>query len=503
MANYNNEHNNLFDLLIIGGGINGVGIACDAAGRGLRVLLCEKNDLASGTSSRSTKLIHGGLRYLEHFEFRLVREALIEREVMLSKAPHFIWPMQFVMPLSPAHRPAWMISLGLWIYDHLGGRKRLSASKRLSLIDSPFGAPLQSQFKRGFSYADCWVDDSRLVVLNAMAASEKGAEILTHTPFVSAIRHTDHFEATLKNPDNSERIVRAKVLINAAGPWVSEILKEKVKIPSHSTMQLVKGSHIVVKKLFEGDNAYILQNKDNRIIFVIPFENDFSLIGTTDVSYEGDPADLNISDDEIQYLTDCVNQYFDTKIRKKDVIWSYSGVRPLYGEEADNPSAISRDYHLDLNVEGAPLLSIFGGKITTYRKLSEHALNLITPYFKGISGAWTERAPLPGGDISDADFDTFFKENLQEFSWLPPRLCLRYCHQFGTRINDVLLDCHCLEDLGKKFGDELYEREINYLITKEFAQSDEDILWRRTKLGLKFSDLEVLELKSWLQQTVK
>lgn len=466
----------LYDLIIIGGGINGTGIARDAAGRGLRVLLCEQDDLASHTSSASTKLIHGGLRYLEHYEFGLVRKALQERHVLLHMAPHIIHPMRFIMPDIPDGRPAWLIRLGLFLYDHLAARSALlPGSKRIDLQ----GGPLKSSFKKGFVYSDAQVDDARLVVLNARDAADRGAEIRTRTRFVSAKRLKNKWKCQLENGE-----VEGRILLNAAGPWVDRVIQSS----SAHRIRLVKGSHIVTKRLFDHNDAYIFQNTDKRVIFAIPYESDFTLIGTTDLDYQGDPAAVAISESEIIYLCDAVNRYFKKAVQPEQVIWSYSGVRPLLEEEMDNPSAVTRDYRLDWNKEKS-LLSVFGGKITTYRRLAEEAMELL-----GYSNHWTAHAPLPGGDIPDADFPRFLADVKQRYSWLPARLIERYARAYGTQI-DILL---ASKDLGILFGNDLYEVEVRYLIEREWAMTAEDILWRRSKLGL-YVDKETIErLNQWL-----
>ena len=475
------------DLLVVGGGINGVGIARDAAGRGLSVLLCEQGDLASATSSASTKLVHGGLRYLEQYEFRLVREALIEREVLLRAAPHIIWPLRFVLPHDRNLRPAWLIRLGLFLYDHLGGRERLPGSRGVNLRRDPYGAPLKPSFRKGFCYADCWVEDARLVVLNALDAAERGAEVATRTRCLGATRRDGLWEARLAPSEGGpERLVRARALVNAAGPWVTELRTRVTGSNRRDGLRLVKGSHIVVPRLFEGEQAYIFQHPDQRVIFAIPYEERFTLIGTTDVPYQEDPAEVAISEDEIGYLCAAVSHYFTKPVVPEDVVWTYAGVRPLYDDDSESASAVTRDYVFDLEgKEGEPpLLSVFGGKITTYRKLAEHALSRLLPLLGREAAPWTERAVLPGGDIPGLDLEAFRAELAARWPWLPAPLLRRYSKAYGTRVEALVGAARCLEDLGRPLAEGLYEAEADYLVRQEWARSAEDILWRRTKLGL-------------------
>jgi glycerol-3-phosphate dehydrogenase len=476
------------DLLVVGGGINGVGIARDAAGRGLSVVLVEQDDLASHTSSWSSKLIHGGLRYLEHYEFRLVREALIEREVLLEAAPHLVRPVRFVLPHSPEQRPVWMIRLGLFLYDHLGGRRRLPTSGRVALEGTSEGRPLKPWVKAAFSYADCWVDDSRLVVLNAIDARERGATILTRTRCVGAERAGPMWVVTLEERSGGRRFTRrSRALVNAAGPWVAHVLADTLGIASANRVRLVKGSHIVVPRLYAGDHPYILQNTDGRIVFVIPYQQGrFSLIGTTDLNYEGDPRAVRITPEETAYLCAAVNRYFRREIGPADVVWSYSGVRPLYDDATADPSAVTRDYVFDLDTGSGrpPLLSVFGGKLTTYRKLAEHALAKLLPALGAERPPWTARAVLPGGDLPDADFDRFLDELARHRPWLPESTLRRMARAYGTRISRILGDASRLADLGADLGGGLSEAELDYLVREEWAREAEDVLWRRTKLGL-------------------
>ncbi len=489
------------DLLVVGGGVNGTGIARDAAGRGLKVILCEQDDLARHTSSASSKLIHGGLRYLEHYEFRLVREALVEREVLLRAAPHIIWPLRFILPHDRQQRPAWLIRLGLFLYDHLGGRRRLPGSEAIDLRRDPVGQPLKPDYERGFAYADCFVDDARLVVLNAIDAHERGAEILTRTRCTAARRANGLWYAALApGAGGPPRQVRARALVNATGPWVSRFLKDQLQMSAPSDLRLVKGGHIIVPRLYDHPCPYILQNTDRRVVFVIPYEQKFSLIGTTDVDYPEEPSLVDIGDDEIDYLCRTVSRYFRRSLTPNKVEWTYAGVRPLYDDASGDVSAITRDYVFDLDEpdDGAPLLSVFGGKITTYRKLAEHALEQLRPAMGFEGRAWTAGACLPGGDLPGADFDAFLTALRLERAWLPPALARRYARAYGTRVTALLDGARGLRDLGEPLGDGLYEAEVDYLIRKEWARTAEDILFRRSKLGLHVSDETAAHLRAWL-----
>ncbi len=488
-----------YDLLVVGGGINGVGIARDAAGRGLSVLLVEQDDLAAHTSCESSKLIHGGLRYLEYFEFRLVREALIEREVLLRAAPHIIRPLTFVLPHAPGMRPVWMIRLGLFLYDHLGGRERLPGSRGVVLGPrSPLGEPLKPGYVRGFTYSDCYVDDARLVVLSALDAAERGAVIRTRTRCTSAWRENGLWRAELADPGGGSSPVSARALVNATGPWVSRFLQEAARADTRNRVRLVKGSHIVVPRLYEGDHAYILQNDDRRVVFVIPFEEAFSLIGTTDIPFEGDPGRLAVSEAEIDYLCRAVGRYFRSPVRRADIVWSYAGVRPLYDDASKDPSAVTRDYVFDLDLaEGAPLLSVFGGKITTFRKLAEHAMARLQKVLGFEGGPWTARAPLPGGDFAGGDFGRFLADFRRRFAWLPEALATRLARAYGRRAEKILEGAASLADLGRDFGAGLYEREVGYLYEREWARSAADVLWRRSKLGLFAGEETVRALGEW------
>lgn len=491
------------DMLVIGGGINGAGIARDAAGRGLSVALCEQNDLAAATSSASSKLIHGGLRYLEHYEFRLVREALAEREVLLGIAPHIIFPMRFVLPHDRSLRPAWMIRAGLFLYDHIGTRRKLPGSHGVDLRADPVGGPLRPELRKGFVYSDCWVDDARLVVLNALDAAAHGAIILTRNRCVTARRHDGGWRAVLRDMrTGAQRTVDSRILVNAAGPWVDRVLDETIGVKSERRMRLIKGSHIVVPRIYDGDHAYILQNADRRVIFVIPYEREFSLIGTTDESFSGDLADVRIDGEETTYLCEAVNRSFTARITPDDVVWSYAGVRPLYDDAAESASTVTRDYVLDLDVAGgeSPLLTVFGGKLTTYRKLAEHALDKLKPHTPAMGKPWTGAAPLPGGDIPGADFERFLDGIRRQYPWLPDDLAYRYARGYGTRIEALLDGAGSLADLGRDFGAGLYEREVAYLVDIEWAETVEDILWRRTKRGLHLPHETAASLETWLAE---
>ena len=477
------------DLVVIGGGINGAGIARDAAGRGLSVILCEKDDLAQGTSSRSGKLIHGGLRYLEYYEFRLVREALIEREVLLNAAPHIVWPMRFVLPHSPEQRPAWLVRLGLFLYDHLGGRKKLPGCRNIDLRREAEGKPIRSDYTRAFEYSDCWVDDARLVALNALDAEERGATIMTRTAATAARRVDGAWEVEFTAADGAASRVRAKAIANAAGPWVENVLNAVAGSNSPRRVRLVKGSHIIVPKFWEGPQAYLFQNTDKRVIFVNPYEGNMALIGTTDIPYEGRAEDVAIDDREIDYLLAAVNRYLKVAITKDTIIHSFSGVRPLYDDNAENPSAVTRDYVFDVSGE-PPMLSVFGGKITTYRKLAEHAMEKLRPVFPMMQGSWTADASLPGGDMPGADYDRFLGELRRSLPWLPEALLNHYARHYGTRTWQVLNGARDLGGLGRHFGGLLYETEISHLRNAEWARTAEDVLDRRTKHGLHLTPAE-------------
>jgi glycerol-3-phosphate dehydrogenase len=489
-----------FDLAVIGGGINGTGIARDASGRGLRVLLVEQNDLASGTSSASTKLIHGGLRYLEHFAFRLVHEALAEREVLLRMAPHIIRPLRFTLPPHEAGRSSVVLRLGLFIYDHLGGRKLLPPTKTIDLTHHEAGVPLKRRFKYGFQYSDCLVDDSRLVVLNALDASERGASIRTHTKCLRAER-SDQWRLVLNTRGNRE-VVTARALVNAAGPWVGEVGEMVLRQEGPSRVRLVKGSHIVVPRLFDHDSAYIFQNPDGRVVFAIPFETDFTLIGTTDEDFRSDVSSVAPSAGEIKYLCEAAMVYFRRAASPDDVVWAFAGVRALYDDGSSKPEDTTRDYHLDLDRHygEAPLLTVFGGKITTYRRLAESALQMLSPFF-ATGPAWTSRDPLPGGNIPVDGVDAFIAKTREQWPFLSAAHARRLAHAYGTRLDDILGNAKSFEDLGECFGADLTGREVRYLMEREWAGDVDDILWRRSKLGLKLSADERASLVRFMAQS--
>ncbi|HET7200658.1 MAG TPA: glycerol-3-phosphate dehydrogenase [Burkholderiales bacterium] len=491
----------VYDLVVIGGGINGAGIAREAVGRGLSVLLCEQHDLASHTSSASTKLIHGGLRYLEHYEFGLVRKALQEREVLLRAAPHLIVPLRFVMPHAEHLRSAWLMRAGLFLYDRLGKRELLPASETVDLRSHPAGAPLRARSRKGYIYSDAFVDDSRLVVLTALDAALRGADILTRTRFASAARSAGYWEATLRcGSDGTQRCIRARCIVNATGPWVTDVLRGPLQIESKRQVRAAKGSHLVVPRLFDHDYAYTLQNDDRRIVFAIPYQSDYTLIGTTDVEYRGDPSDVSVSDEEVAYLCEAVNRYLAEPIAATDVAWRYSGVRALLEDETDDLSAVSRDYELELDLGGgaAPLLSVFGGKITTYRRLAEEALTLLGGPLGTSTPPWSAAAPLPGGDMPGADFGAFQADLRRRYPWLPAGLARRYARAYGTRAEKLLADARSVADLGEEIGDGLFEAEARYLAFYEWALTAEDVLWRRSKLGLRASPDTARRLDAWL-----
>lgn len=486
----------LYDIAVIGGGINGVGIAADAAGRGLSVFLCERDDLASHTSSASSKLIHGGLRYLEHYEFRLVREALAEREVLMAKAPHIVKPMRFVLPHRPHLRPAWMIRSGLFLYDNLGKREKLPASHGLRFGDE---SPLKPEIKRGFEYSDCWVDDARLVVLNAMAAREKGAHIHTRTQCLSAKRAGGIWHVELQRQDGSRFSLRAKALVNAAGPWVAQFIGDNLQQRSPYGIRLIQGSHIIVPKLYEGEQAYIMQNEDRRIVFAIPYLDRYTMIGTTDREYRGDPATVSISEGEIAYVLGVANNHFRKQLEPKDIVHTFAGVRPLCDDESDNPSAVTRDYTLSLAAEHkqAPLLSVFGGKLTTYRKLAESAMAQLKPFFPNMGASWTASAALPGGEhMSTAD--ALAGELMEKVTGVDRPLAKRWATLYGNRVWRMLGAARSVELLGEDLGQQLYSQEVDYLCSEEWATHADDILWRRTKLGLAFNEAQKARLQGYL-----
>lgn len=502
------------DVLVVGGGINGAGIARDLAGRGWSVLLVEQDDLAAHTSSSSTKLIHGGLRYLEYYEFSLVRKALQEREVLLKSAPHIMWPLRFVMPHDASMRPAWLIRLGIFLYDHLARREVLPGSRGVDLRAHPLGAPLQPRYTRGFIYSDGWVDDARLVVLNAMDAREHGAEIRTRTACVAARRGPEHWAATLRNTEGHEQTVRARALVNAAGPWAERFLRQTAspragEALATKSLRLVKGSHIVVPRCFEHDHAYIFQNPDKRIIFAIPYEDAFTLIGTTDQELHGDPRGAAISPEEVHYLCEQASRYFVRPVRPEDVVWSYAGVRPLLDDEAGNPSAVTRDYLLESRDDAAPLLSVWGGKITTFRKLAEDAATEVGRLLGEARSPWTEKAALPGGDLSpaigparrpDTDFERFVSIVRTRHPGLSPALARRLCRAYGARVDRILKNAEGPEGLGAEIAPGLFEAELDYLRREEWACTAEDVLWRRSKLGLHYTSAQREGVQHWMEK---
>ena len=509
------------DLFIIGGGINGAGIARDAQGRGLQVTLAEMNDLASATSSASTKLFHGGLRYLEYFEIKLVKKALIERETLLKAMPHISWPMRFVLPYhkdmrfettTPASRllkvfmpwakggrPAWMIRLGLFLYDHLGGRDILPGTTTLDLTSDPAGAPLDDRFHRAFEYSDCWVEDARLVVLNARDAADRGAEILVRTKVTSAVR-----EGILWRIDTEDKLTGesrthlARALVNAGGPWVEDIVKGIARINTSESIRLVQGSHIVTKSLFDHGKCYFFQGEDGRIVFAIPYETDFTLIGTTETEYNADPSNAACTDEEADYLLAFANRYFKRRLTRDDIVWTYSGVRPLYADGSKSATAATRDYVLSINKNGPPILSVFGGKITTYRKLAEGALKRLAPYFPDAGKNWTAGVALPGGDLPVDGVTTLIEGLLTDYPFLDGAWARRLVRAYGTEARIVLSDAKRKEDLGTAFGATLTAAEVTWLMQKEYARCAEDIVWRRSKLGLRMSNEEISELDNWM-----
>jgi len=507
------------DLFIIGGGINGCGIARDAAGRGLSVALAEQGDLAQGTSSASTKLFHGGLRYLEYFEFRLVREALEERETLLVAMPHISWPMRFVLPLHQdmrfdtetptsrllsavmpwmkGRRPAWLIRLGLFLYDHLGGRAILPATRSVNLRADPVGRPLKAGFEKGYEYSDCWVQDSRLVVLNARDAEARGARVMTRTRVVSAERSADHWRIVTEGPGGTETH-QARALVNAGGPWVEQVMRNVARLNSSEGVRLVRGSHIVTRRLFNHDHCYFFQGSDGRIIFAIPYEQDFTLIGTTDKDHKGAPSEARCTDEERDYLCAFASQYFETPVTPDDVVWTYSGVRPLYNDGAKSATAATRDYVLSLDTGGAPMLNVFGGKITTYRRLAEHALDKLCPALGRSSKGWTARVALPGGDFPVDGVAGLIDGLRRDYPFLDGAWAQRLVRAYGTEARAILGSARKEEELGQAFGATLTEAELLWLMNKEYAVTSEDVIWRRSKLGLRLLPHEVAAIDSFM-----
>jgi glycerol-3-phosphate dehydrogenase len=508
------------DLFIIGGGINGCGIARDASGRGLKVLLAEQGDLAQATSSSSTKLFHGGLRYLEYFEFRLVREALEERETLLVAMPHISWPMRFVLPYHPdmrfegdtptsrllsrvmpwmkGRRPAWLIRLGLFLYDNLGGRKILPGTRALDLSFDPAGRALQEKFRgRAYEYSDCWVQDSRLVVLNARDAEARGARIMTRTRVVSAARDGGLWRVETDGPEGHV-VHRARALVNAGGPWVEDVIRNVARINSSEGVRLVRGSHIVTKRLFDHDRCYFFQGEDGRIIFAIPYEDDFTLIGTTDKDHQGKPGEARCTDEERDYLLAFASRYFERPVTAEDVVWTYSGVRPLYNDGAKSATAATRDYVLSVDGNGAPLLNVFGGKITTYRRLAESAMEKLAPFFAGLKGKWTARVPLPGGDFPVDGMPSLVGSVMAAYPFLSETHARRLVRAYGTETRAVLGGAATAADLGRDFGGTLTEVELRWLMAREWARRAEDVVWRRSKLGLRMTPDQITALDAWM-----
>lgn len=500
MTDSPNKNSCDFDLLVVGGGINGAGIARDASGRGLSVMLCEKEDLAQHTSSASTKLIHGGLRYLEHYDFTLVRHALQEREVLLDAAPHIIWPLRFILPHHRELRPRWLIRIGLFLYDHIGGRKKLPASHAVNLSKHVAGEPLKEAFTHGFEYSDCWVQDARLVVLNAMDAALRGCEVKVRTEVTDLIREDGFWTVQLLDNNTQEvASITARVIVNASGPWVDKTLGLDEEHDARYATRLVKGSHIVVPKLFDHPYTYIFQNADNRIIFAVPYEQRYTLLGTTDMEVGDEPGVVTIDAEEVSYICNAASEYFSTAVSPDEVVWSYSGVRPLYDDASSNASKVTRDYKLDLDDrKDAPVLSVYGGKITTFRKLADDAMNMLSSHLSIDSDDWTKHQPLPGGDMPNADFDAYLSQSRNTYSWLPEEVLFDYVRNYGTRICQLLQGRSCVEQLGQFFGGQLYQAEVDYLVEHEWAQTAEDIIWRRSKKGLALSVDEIEALRRYL-----
>ena len=493
-----------FDLVVIGGGINGTGVARDAAGRGLSVLLCEKDDLAQATSSSSTKLIHGGLRYLEFFHFKLVRESLREREILLKSMPHIIWPLRFTLPHHKGLRPSWLLRFGLFIYDHMGGRKLLPPTKKINLKKHKSGIPLKDKFSIGFEYSDCWVEDSRMVALNARDAKNNGAVIKTRTTFERATRNNDVWDIILDSQNGNKEKITSSAIVNCSGPWVTSVIESNLKQKNLTETRLIKGSHIITKKLFDNNSNYIFQNSDGRIIFAIPYETDFTLIGTTDIEYEGDPNKVQCSLEEKKYLIKSISEYLDVQVDINDIVHTYSGVRPLFNDNKSEAQNVTRDYVIkaDSNNGKTPLISVFGGKITTYRILAEKVINELKPYFKNIKNNWTKNSYLPGGNFSPNEVTKIVDSILDKYNFIDEKWAIRLVKAYGTNAIDILNGSNTVEDLGINFGWNLTEKEVLWLINMEFAKSAEDILWRRSKLGLRFSDDQVKYLENWLKDNI-
>jgi glycerol-3-phosphate dehydrogenase len=518
------ETKNDVDVFVIGGGVNGCGIARDLQGRGATVALAEMHDLASATSSASTKLFHGGLRYLEYFEVGLVRKALIEREVLLRAMPHISWPMRFVlpyhrdmrfegetptsrllnlvMPWMKGRRPAWLIRFGLFLYDHLGGRKILPATRTIDLRSDKAGKPLKAKFEKAFEYSDCWVEDARLVVLNARDAEARGARVMTRTRVTSATRDGDRWTVTVAHEGAGTETFRALVLVNAGGPWVEDVVRNTVRLNTSEGVRLVRGSHIVTKRLFDHDKCYFFQGEDGRIIFAIPYETDFTLIGTTDKDHQGNPGDARCTDEEADYLCAFASNYFERPVAKEDIVWTYSGVRPLYDDGAKSATAATRDYVLSVDDNGPALLNVFGGKITTYRKLAEAAVAKIAPHLGLTKGNWTAGVPLPGGDFPVGDVAKLTGALKARYPFLDPYWAGRLIRAYGTEATTVLGESRDKAALGRDFGGTLTEAEVNWLMTREYARTAEDVVWRRSKLGLRMTPDQIAALETYMDARV-
>ncbi|MGI9350228.1 MAG: glycerol-3-phosphate dehydrogenase [Rhizobiaceae bacterium] len=487
-----------FDIFVIGGGINGAGIAREATRRGYSVFLCDSGDFGSGTSSASTKLIHGGLRYLEHYEFKLVRESLMEREVLWKMAPHIIRPMRFVLPHHKGLRPAWLLRLGLFLYDHLGGRKLLPATKTLDLGQDAAGIPLKKSFKNAFEYSDCWVEDSRLVILNLRVAQKLGAEIIPRTPVRKAVYKKNHWHLKL----GDSRTVTASVVVNATGPWVDQVLGTVFNISDSRNVRLVRGSHIVINQKFKHDRAYIFQNSDERIIFAIPYEGDFTLIGTTDTEHSDIAKKPEITQSEISYLCKMASEYFEEPVTQNDIVWTYSGVRPLYDDGASKAQEATRDYVIraESTVGNDSLINIFGGKITTFRKLARSLVDELEKRFPGSGRDVIPEEPFPGGNFPISHFDQLVEQIRNDFPFMERDIVTRMVRTYGTEVRTILNKCETIDDLGQYFGSGLYQREVEFLKNHEWARTAEDILYRRTKLGLHMKEDEIVALEDWINQ---
>lgn len=516
------SHLRQVDLFVIGGGVNGCGIARDAAGRGLSVTLAEMGDLAQGTSSASTKLFHGGLRYLEYFEFHLVRESLSERETLLKAMPHISWPMRFVLPYHPdmrfegqtptsrllslfmpwmkGRRPAWLIRLGLFLYDNLGGRKILPGTSTVDLKTDPVGRPLQARFSRAYEYSDCWVEDSRLVVLNARDAAARGARIMTRAKVVSAERGPENWQVSVEYEGGGRETISARAVVNAGGPWVEDIVRGTLRVNSTEGVRLVRGSHIVTRKLYDHDKCYFFQGEDGRIIFAIPYEQDFTLIGTTDHDHMGKPEDAVCTPEEQTYLCDFASRYFAQRVTREDIVWTYSGVRPLYDDGAKSATAATRDYVLSLDTNGAPLLNVFGGKITTYRRLAESALSKLLPVFPSMSEPWTAGVAMPGGDFPVNGVSDLTAQLRRDYLFLDGYWAGRLVRAYGTEAREILGSARNAEDLGQAFGATMTEAELRWMMTREYARHAEDVVWRRSKLGLRLTGEQVVAIAEFMEK---